>query len=45
MPEPVIQKPELTEAQIIKKFYKEYVEVVRQNFDPSGYIYLVDVLE
>jgi hypothetical protein len=34
-----------TEAAIIKDFYKEFCEVVRQNYDASNNIYLVDVLE
>jgi len=41
------QEPEedLTEAQVIKNFYKEYCAIVKENVSPSSQVYLVDVLE
>lgn len=48
IPQPLMkQEPEedLTEAQVIKNFYKEYCAIVKENVSPSSQVYLVDVLE
>ena len=47
LPHPILKEPEeeLTEAQVIKSFYKEYCSVVKENVTPSSQVYLVDVLE
>ena len=49
VPKPLLREPEpveeLTEAQVIKSFYKEYCAIVKENVTPSSQVYLVDVLE
>jgi len=47
IPNTLLKEPEeeLTEAQVIKSFYKEYCSIVKENVTPSSQVYLVDVLE
>jgi len=44
---PPLDEPKMKESEAtqIKKFYKEYSEVVKKNLTKTNKIYLVDVLE
>ena len=44
---PVVNEPKMkdSDATQIKKFYKEYCEVIKKNLTKANKIYIVDILE